>query len=74
MVPKMLTLNFHSCFLWSITVTNFSQRLKVRIVSKSELFWLFENVHNFNLRHLGGQSIARHPVGLSFADLSTSQL
>ena len=48
---KMLTLNSHSNFLWSITVTNFFERLKVRIVYKPELSWLFENVHSFNLSH-----------------------
>ena len=37
---KMLTLNFDYRFLWSITMTNFYQKFKVRIVSQSKLSWL----------------------------------
>ena len=36
----MLTLNFGSHFPSSKTMPNFHQRLKVRIVSKSDLSWL----------------------------------
>ena len=55
---KMLTLNFDSQFLRSITVVNYHQILKERIVSKSELSWLSKNVQNFDLRHLRSWEIA----------------
>ena len=42
-------------------MTNVLPRLKVRIVLKSELLWLSENVQKV-CQKLGGQSIARYPV------------
>ena len=47
----MLTLNFDSHFPRSITMADFYQRLKVRIVSKSDLSWLSKNAQNCNPRH-----------------------
>ena len=55
---KMLTLNFDSRFLRSITMANFHQILKVRIVSKSELSWLSKNVQNCNPRYPRSWEIA----------------
>ena len=55
---KMLTFNFDSSFLRSITFANFHQILKVRIVSKSELSWLSKNVKNFNYRYPRSWEIA----------------
>ena len=55
---KMLTLNFDSRFLRIITMANFHQILKVRIVSKSELSWLSKNVQNCNPRYPRSWEIA----------------
>ena len=55
---KMLTNNFCFHFLRSRTLVNFHQILKVRIVLKSELSWLFKNVKNFNPRCLKSWEIA----------------
>ena len=55
---KMLTLNFDSRFLRSITMANFHQISKVRIVSKSELSWLSKNVQNCNPRYPRSWEIA----------------
>ena len=49
---KMLILYLHSHFLCSTTLAKFHQISKVRIVLKSELSWLSENVLNFNPRCL----------------------
>ena len=55
---KMLTNNFCFHFLRSRTLVNFHQILKVRIVLKSELSWLFKNVQNFSPRCLKSWEIA----------------
>ena len=55
---KMLDLNFDSRFLRSISLANFRQRLKVRIVSKSELSWLFKNSQNLDPRYPRSWEIA----------------
>ena len=57
-LEKMLTLNLYFHFFRSITLANFHQILKVRVVLKSELSWLSKKVQNLNPRCLRSWEIA----------------